>query len=58
MPPKQLEGEVNRGDWLLLPASPEYVFHKEPYDLWDELMRVFQQAHQLIPTASEHPEWN
>ena len=56
--PKQLEGEIGRGDWVLQDASPEFVFHKDPYDIWDTLMRTFQRAHQLVPTASEHPEWN
>lgn len=56
--PKQLEGEINRGDWLLHEASPEFVFHKEPYEVWDELMRTFQKAHQLLPAATDHPEWN
>lgn len=56
--PKQLEGEINRGDWLLHEASPEFVFHKDPYEVWDTLMRTFQKAHQLLPAATDHPEWN
>lgn len=56
--PKQLEGEIGRGDWLLHDASPEFVFHKEPYEVWDTLMRTFQKAHQLVSAANAHPEWN
>jgi putative AlgH/UPF0301 family transcriptional regulator len=54
----QLESEIGRGDWLIAPASPEYVFHKDPYDVWDELMDSFRKAHQLIPAAIDNPEWN
>ena len=56
--PKQLEGEVNRGDWLLHQASPEFVFHQDPYEVWDVLIDTFKKAHQLMPSATDHPEWN
>jgi putative transcriptional regulator len=56
--PKQLESEIGRGDWLIAPASPEYVFHKDPYAVWDELMHSFRKAHPLIPAAIGNPEWN
>ena len=56
--PKQLEGEIGRGDWLLHDASAEFVFHKAPYEVWDTLMHTFQKAHQLVAAANQHPEWN
>ena len=56
--PKQLEGEIRRGDWLLHDASAEFVFHKDPYEVWDTLMHTFQKAHQLVAAANQHPEWN
>lgn len=32
--PGQLEREVERGDWRVLPASTEFVFADEPASLW------------------------
>jgi putative transcriptional regulator len=34
----QLEVEVIRGDWLVMPADPEVVFDKDPDGLYDRLM--------------------
>lgn len=56
--PNQLEGEINRGDWFIHDAAPEQVFEKDPYGLWDNLIRDFQEAHRLLPQTTEHPEWN
>jgi putative transcriptional regulator len=33
----QLEYEISRGDWNLMPADSESVFIKEPKDIWSEL---------------------
>ncbi len=56
--PGQLEGELARGDWLLLPAQADYVFHSDPYAVWDELMRHCFRQGRVLPTTCEHPEWN
>jgi putative transcriptional regulator len=37
--PGQLEREVARGDWHVLPADAETVFDKAPADIWPELMQ-------------------
>jgi putative transcriptional regulator len=37
--PGQLEREVERGDWHVLPADAETVFDKAPADIWPELIR-------------------
>jgi putative transcriptional regulator len=37
--PGQLEREVSRGDWHVLPADAETVFDKTPTDIWSELSR-------------------
>jgi putative transcriptional regulator len=37
--PGQLEQEVSRGDWHVLPADVETVFDKAPADIWPELIR-------------------
>ena len=36
--PGQLENEIERGDWLVLPARPDIVFSKEPGEVWERLM--------------------
>jgi len=35
--PGQLESEIERGDWMLLPASDEIVFRADTAGLWLEL---------------------
>lgn len=37
--PGQLEGEIERGDWHVLPSDPEMVFAVEPNSVWDELIK-------------------
>ncbi len=34
----QLEGEIDRGSWHILPGDPELVFDDAPLDLWQELI--------------------
>ena len=33
----QLENEIERGDWHVLPATEELVFSERPQDIWKEL---------------------
>jgi putative transcriptional regulator len=37
--PGQLEGEIARGDWDLLPADDASIFASKPEDLWLEMRR-------------------
>ena len=37
--PGQLQQEIARGDWLIVPASAETVFTKNPGGLWQELIK-------------------
>ncbi|UCF57927.1 MAG: YqgE/AlgH family protein [Deltaproteobacteria bacterium] len=37
--PGQLEGEISRGDWHILPADRETIFDKAPSEIWPELIR-------------------
>ncbi len=37
--PRQLDGEVSRGDWLIVSADERSVFEKKPSELWPELIR-------------------
>ncbi len=54
----QLESELARGDWFTLPASAEFVFHLQPYEMWDLLLREFHKQHRILPIPSDKAEWN
>lgn len=56
--PGQLEGELDRGDWLHVPASPEQVFSENPYELWDRLIEQTRQSRGFLPGGGGNPEWN
>lgn len=56
--PNQLEGELERGDWLTLAASAEFVFSGNPYAVWDHAFERCQTAHRLPNFNCDHPEWN
>lgn len=56
--PGQLEDEMSRGDWFTLPAHPSYIFHPNPYLVWDELMSRTFRSKRLLPQCCDHPEWN
>jgi putative transcriptional regulator len=56
--PGQLEEEMARGDWLTVPAHSQYVFHSDPYSVWDELVARAYREKRLLPIQCEHPEWN
>lgn len=56
--PEQLEGELSRADWLVLPATFELVFDESPYDLWDRLFAEYRRQHPLAPGLQQDPRWN
>jgi putative transcriptional regulator len=56
--PDQLEGEVGRNDWLILPARLGLVFHPEPYNVWDEAVTEHRHVKPVVPGAPANPEWN
>jgi putative transcriptional regulator len=35
----QLEGEIDGGDWYIVPSQPPDAFQADPTDLWREVMR-------------------
>jgi putative transcriptional regulator len=37
--PRQLDGEVSRGDWFIVRADARSIFEKQPSKVWPELMR-------------------
>jgi putative transcriptional regulator len=46
----QLEYEISRGDWNLMPADAESIFIKEPKDVWPEL--VHRGPAQMVKAAA------
>jgi len=51
----QLEHEVARGDWFVVPASQHYVLELAPEQLWSELLRFYQaqMAQQIDPASPD-----
>ena len=41
--PGQLEGEIERGDWLVFPVDPDLVF-ADPDGLWEQLVAQHQEG--------------
>lgn len=37
--PGQLEHEIHRGDWYVLEAEPDTIFHADPGTMWRELVK-------------------
>ncbi len=56
--PHQLEGELSRNDWLLLPAHEDGVFSADPHLLWKALRQQALARHRLLPDAEGNPELN
>jgi putative transcriptional regulator len=47
--PDQLESELARSDWLVIPAAVNYVYHPEPYDVWKLMVAEYTRANPLWP---------
>ena len=56
--PGQLEEELDRGDWHLLPAEAPEILPPDPYTLWDELVERIHETNRTIPPTPGNPEWN
>jgi putative transcriptional regulator len=54
----QLEGELSRNDWLVLPARHECVFSHNPYELWDNLRLEYSRLHSLAARNDGSAELN
>ncbi len=46
--PKQLDGEIARGQWLVVSASSDAIFAEKPDGLWEKFHRRF---HRLVAQA-------
>jgi putative transcriptional regulator len=54
----QLEGELARGDWHILPADGALVLEEDVYGLWEVCTRRLHRANRLLPHHIRNPEWN
>lgn len=56
----QLEFEMSRGDWFTLPATAEFIFRSDPYEVWEDVLAALQRRHRIVPESEEpaSPEWN
>ena len=45
----QLENEIARGDWHTHPACRELVFHEDPYELHELLLKKVYEANHFLP---------
>lgn len=46
---EQLEGEIERGDWLILPGNHDLVFETDPYDVYEAALEQFFRNNDLLP---------
>lgn len=47
--PGQLENEIDRGDWYLLPVDADVLFREPPGELWQKLLRRATQRMVRAP---------
>jgi putative transcriptional regulator len=56
--PGQLNGEIERGDWILEPARLEDAFNPEPERLWPEVLTRKGGSYALIARMPADPSVN
>jgi putative transcriptional regulator len=56
--PGQLDGELEREDWIIDPARPGDVFHDEPDGLWAEVLQRKGGQYALVARMPEDPTQN
>lgn len=56
--PEQLEVELERGDWRIMPVEAELVFEKDPYEIWEACTRELLKKNRLLPHDVPNAEWN
>jgi len=50
--PGQLQDEIERGSWFILPATAAYVFHGKPASIWSELVKTASLRRVRAPVLS------
>ncbi|HET7568904.1 MAG TPA: YqgE/AlgH family protein [Gaiellaceae bacterium] len=54
----QLEGELERDDWILEPAAPDDPFTEDPDALWADVLRRKGGVYELVARMPEDPSLN
>lgn len=54
----QLEGEIERGDWLTHPACHDLVFATDPYEAYEAVLQHVFEANCLLPYRVKDATWN
>lgn len=54
----QLESEMARGDWNILPSTGSLLLEEDPYGLWEVCMRRLHRITRVLPHDVRNPEWN
>lgn len=54
----QLEGELERDDWIVEPASNDDAFTDAPEDLWADVLRRKGGIYELVSRMPEDPSVN
>lgn len=54
----QLAGEIDRGDWRILPAESGIVFSDDAYTIWETCTQRLREASRFLPHTVQNPEWN
>ena len=56
--PGQLDGELERGDWILEPAQYEDAFTDDPGELWSAVLSRKGGSYALIARMPADPSMN
>lgn len=56
--PGQLDGELERGDWILEPARHCDAFAEDPTELWSQVLQRKGGSYALIARMPEDPSLN
>jgi putative transcriptional regulator len=54
----QLDGELERGDWILEPALQDDAFSTEPHGLWGSVLTRKGGSYALVARMPPDPSWN
>jgi putative transcriptional regulator len=56
--PEQLEGEIDRGDWLLHPGCCDLLFRADPYEVYETVLKKIAETNRLLPYDVKNAQWN
>lgn len=54
----QLDGEIRKGAWYVVPREPRDPFHDDTEDLWREVLLRQRSSLSLVTTYTDTPELN